>query len=117
MPDTPDYAYYQNVYQGSSIPLAEFPACMRDASSALERYKRIYTVTAPDASSEKMALCAMADAVYYFTAAQSGALTSSVSVGSVSCSRAQTQPDTSPAAQSRELYRCAGLYLDINRRA
>lgn len=113
----PDYAFYRTVYSGSSIPQDEFPACIRDASAALNRYKRIYTVTAPDENAEKLALCAMADAIYYFATAQSGGMAASVSVGSVSCSRAQTQPDTSPAAQSRELYRCAGLYLDINRRA
>ena len=112
----PDYAYYRTMYNGSSIPQDEFPACIRDAGAVLSRYKRIYTVVG-DENSEKMALCAMADAIYYFATAQSGGLASSVSVGSVSCSRAQTQPDTSPAAQSRELYRCAGLYLDINRRA
>ena len=113
----PDYAFYRTVYSGSSIPQDEFPACVRDAAATLNRYKRIYTVTAPDESAEKLALCAMADAIYYFATAQSGGLAASVSVGSVSCSRAQTQPDTSPTAQSRELYRCAGLYLDINRRA
>lgn len=113
----PDYAFYRAVYAGSSIPQEEFFACLRDAAAMLERYKRIYTVTAPDENSEKLALCAMADAIYCFVTVQSGGLTSSVSVGSVSCSRTQTQPDTSPAAQSRELYRCAGLYLDISRRA
>lgn len=112
----PDYAFYRTVYSGSSIPQDEFPACIRDAGAVLDRYKRIYTV-AGDENSEKMALCAMADAIYYFATVQSGGMASSVSVGSVSCSRTQTQPDTSPAAQSRELYRCAGLYLDINRRA
>lgn len=111
----PDYAFYQAIYRGSSIPLDEFPACIRDATAVLERYKRIYTVTAPNENSEKMALCAMADAIYYFATVQSGGLASSVSVGSVSCSRTQTQPDISPAAQSRELYRCAGLYLEIFR--
>lgn len=113
----PDYAFYRTVYSGSSIPQGEFSACIRDAAAVLDRYKRIYTVTAPNENSEKMALCAMADAIYYFATVQSGGLASSVSVGSVSCSRTQTQPDTSPAAQSRELYRCAGLYLEINRRA
>ena len=83
----------------------------------MEHYKhRIYRVTDTAENSEQMALCAMIDALYYFDWARTGGAAASVSVGSVSSSRAQgAQPDLSPAAQNRELYRCAQLYLDIYR--
>ena len=62
-----------------------------------------------------MAVCAMADALYYFeTAANGGAVTSS-SIGSVSSSQQAPEVDVSAKAQNRELYRCASLYLDIYR--
>lgn len=113
-----DYGFYAGTYGGSSIPAAAFDSYIRAADAHLERYRQIYTLSPRREDGEKMALCAMADALYYFDFVQNGGLAASVSVGSVSCSRAQTSlPDTSPAAQSRELYRCAGLYLDINRRA
>lgn len=113
-----DYGFYAGIYGGSSIPAAEFDGYIRAADAHLERYRQIYTLSPRREDGEKMALCAMADALYYFDFVQNGGLAASVSVGSVSCSRAQTSlPDTSPAAQSRELYRCAGLYLEINRRA
>lgn len=111
-----DYEYYKTGYGGDSVPEAEFQALARDAQAQLERYKRIYTVTATAENSEQMALCAMIDALYYFAAAGSGELAASVSVGSVSSSLGQgAQIDCSPKAQAAELYRCARLYLDIYR--
>lgn len=112
------YEFYQTEYGGSSVPETEFPTLARDAAAQLTRYKRIYQVHIPTAEPdpEQMALCAMVDALYYFQVAQSGGLASSVSVGSVSSSRAQSAvPDVSPAAQAAELYRCASLYLEIYR--
>lgn len=111
-----DFAFYRSVYGGDSVPEGEFWAYARDASAHLERYKRIYSVTATAENSEQMAMCAMIEALYYFDWVRSGGATTSVSVGSVSSSRAQVaQLDLSPAAQSRELFRCAQLYLDIYR--
>lgn len=113
-----DYEYYKTGYGGDSVPEAEFKALARDAQAQLERYKRIYTVTAPAGreNSEQMAMCAMIDALYFFQAAAGGGLAASVSVGSVSSSRGQgEQIDCSPKAQAAELYRCARLYLDIYR--
>lgn len=111
------FDFYREIYGGNSVPESEFTAYARDAAAILERYKRIYTVTTTGENSEQMALCAMADALYFFSCASNGELgAASVSVGSVSSSRAQgAQPDLSPAAQSRELYRCACLYLEIYR--
>ena len=113
-----EYEFYRDTYGGDSVPQDEFKAYARDASATLERFKRIYTVTPLAEDSEQMAMCAMVDTLYYFTVAQCGGFAASVSVGSVSTSKAQTALlDISPKAQSRELYRCACLYLDINRRA
>lgn len=106
-----DYAFYTSVYLGASIPQAEFPRLAKRASDQLDRYKRSYTVTAPETDSEDNALCAMADALYYFETVQN--TPQSASIGSVSSSRGAT--DVSPRAQAQELYRCAGLFLDIYR--
>ena len=109
-----DYTFYTDVYLGDSIPNSskEFMRLEKRAEAELARFKRIYTVTAPDKDAEDMALCAMADALYYFETATSGAASSSI--GSVSSSQSAAV-DVSPKAQGRELYRCAGLYLDIYR--
>lgn len=114
-----DYEFYASVYMGDSIPENEFPRLAKRAGEQLARYKRIYTVTAPEQNSEDMAICAMADALAYYEAAQSGTggPVSAASIGSVSVSYSGSANavDTSQAAQARELYRCAKLYLDIYR--
>lgn len=107
-----DYAFYTTVYLGGSIPEADFHRLAMRAGEQLARYKRIHTVTAPDPNSENMAICSMADALYYFETVQN--TPQSASIGSVSSSRGSTV-DVSPKAQAAELYRCAGLYLDIYR--
>lgn len=108
-----DYAFYTEIYMGGSIPAAEFPRIAGRASQQLERYKRIYAVTAPNANSEDMAVCAIADALYYFEMAAN--TPQSTSIGSVSSSRGTV--DISPKAQAAELYRCASMYLEIYRGA
>lgn len=112
-----NYDFYVSRYLGNSITdELEFLAFEARASDQLERYKRIYTVTAPTKDSEDMAICAMADALYFFDTAQSGGLVTSSSIGSVSTSYGTAgKVDVSPKAQERELYRCACLYLDIYR--
>lgn len=104
------YDFYRGRYMGDSIPESDFLRLSIRAEAQLERYKRIYTVTGSE-DAEEHAICAMADALYYFETAENS--TQSVSVGSVSCSKQQV--DVSPKAQARELYRCASLYLDIYR--
>lgn len=113
-----EYAFYKDSYLGGSIPEADFPRLAKRAEAQLQRYKRIYTVQAPEKNSEDMALCAMADALYYFECAQNGegGPVSSASIGSVSVSYGgMSGVDVSPKAQAKELYRCACLYLDIYR--
>lgn len=114
------FDFYLNDYHGGSITSEEWPAYERRAADQLGRYQRIYTVTAPGPDSEAMAVCAMAEALYSFDllANGEGGPVQSASIGSVSASyggtAAQTM-DISPKGQARELYRCAGLYLDIYR--
>lgn len=113
------FCFYVEVYKGVSISPEEWPLFEARATEQLARYKRIYTVTAPEENSEAMAVCAMADALAYFTAAQNGAggVVSSTSIGSISVSygSAQNAVDLSAKGQARELLRCAKMYLDIYR--
>ena len=85
------------------------------AAAQLGRYKRIYRVTAPKEDSEALAVCAMAEAIHFYEAAENGQLLARMQLGSLSQTSAAPVPDLSPAAKSRELYRCAGLYRDIQR--
>ena len=115
-----DYVFYTGNYLGGSIPKDEFPVFEKRAESQLDRYKRIYTVNAPKEDSEGMAICAIADALYYFDQAQNGCGSGSVasaSIGSVSVSYSGTSNtvDLSAKGQAAELYRCASLHLDIYR--
>lgn len=113
-----DYDFYTNTYGGSSLSYAEWELFGKRAAEKLAYYKRIYSVTALDDSAEGMAVCAMADALAYFTAAQNGesGAVSSASIGSVSVSyQGKEAVDLSPRGQERELLRCARLYLDIYR--
>lgn len=115
-----DYTFYTNTYLGDSIPEADFPRLAQRAGEQLARYKRLYEVTAPETDSEDMAVCAMADALFYFETAQNsaGGPVSSASIGSVSVSYSGASGgsmDLSAAGQAKELYRCASLYLDIYR--
>lgn len=111
---------YVGAYNGTAflnISSLEWAYFSSQAIAKLEHYKRIYTVTAPHEKAEKMAVCAMADALYYFANAQNGdGAVASASIGSVSVSYAgQSGVDLSPKAQERELFRCASQYLDIYR--
>ncbi len=113
-----DYGFYRGQYAGSAVTPEEWQQLASRAQSQLDKYKRQYSVVAPDKDSEAMAVCAMVDAMAYFVAAQNGTgAVASASIGSVSVSYgdAGSAVDVSPKAQERELYRCASLYLDIYR--
>ena len=116
----PDFLYYQTTYMGTIQDETEFLRCAARARDQLARYRRIYTVTAPNEDAEKMAICAMADAVAWYEGARdgTGGPVASVSVGSVSetySGGSGGSLDFSQAAQDREMYRRACLYLDIYR--
>lgn len=114
-----EYGFYTDTYKGVSITAGEWPLFEARAAEQLARYKRIYTVIAPEENSEAMAVCAMADSLAFFTAVQNGAggTVVSASIGSVSVSygNAVSAVDLSAKGQARELLRCAKLYLDIYR--
>ena len=114
----PDYAFYTTQYFGDSIPGDEFYRLAKRAEEQLNIYKRIYTVTAPGVDAEAMAICAMADALYFYETAQNGAggAVSSATIGSVKVSYAGVNTvDMSQGAQERGLYRAAKRYIDIYR--
>ena len=112
-----EYLFYTDTYHGGSIPESEWPAYEARAAEQLAQYKRLYTVSTPDENAESMAICSMADAIAYFTAAvNGGGQLASVSVGSVSAGYASANAvDVSQKGQARELYRCASTYLEIYR--
>ena len=56
-----------------------------------------------------------AETEHFYEAAENGQLVGGMQLGSLSQTSAAPAPDLSAAAKSRELYRCAGLYLDIRR--
>lgn len=115
-----EYEFYGSAYQGGSIPEDSWPLYESRAAAQLARYKRIYEVTAPGADAERMAVCAMAEAMYGFDliANGEGGPVQSASIGSVSTSYSSASGQTidiSPKGQAAELFRCACLYLDIYR--
>ena len=111
-----EFAFYRDVYGGDSVQEGEFRAYARDASAHLERYKRVYRVTDTAENSEQMALCAMIDAPVLFRLGAKRRCGSQRERW-----QREQQPGagraagSNPAAQNRELYRCAQLYLDIYR--
>ncbi len=113
-----DFNFYRDTYLGSSITECEWDVFAARAQDQLNKYKRIYTVTAPEENSEAMAVCAMAEVLAYFTAAQNGmGAVASASIGSVSVSygNSANAVDLSPKGQAKELYRCATQYLEFYR--
>ena len=113
-----EHAFYTGVYRGSSISWEAWPSLAQAAQAKLDQYKRRYKVVAPEENSEAMAVCAMAEALDYFMAAQNGTgAVQSASIGSVSVSYANgaNGVDLSPKGQEKELYRCACQYLEIYR--
>jgi len=120
----PDYDFYLNTYHGNAIRQDEWAEYSTRAGEQLARYKRMYTVTAPEdmPDGEERAVCAMAEAMYSFEllAGGEGGPVQSVSIGSVSVSyggAAAQSMDLSPRGQANELYRCARRYLDTYRGA
>ena len=110
-----DYDFYVTEYHGNRITQEEFPAAQARAADRLAHFKRLWTVTG-SAQDEAMAVCAMADALYFYDCAANGMLVQSAKVGSVSSTaHAGGAADVSAAAQKAELLRCARTYLSIYR--
>ena len=111
------YRFYRETYRGSGLSAEEFPQFLARAQDYLAGLKSRY-VTQGDETAEKMALCALADAMAYYDAArngQGGLRYASVGTVSVSGKGVYSAVDISPRAQERELYRRAGRYLQIYR--
>lgn len=111
------YQFYRERYGGTAIAEGDFPELWRRAQDQLNCYKRAYRVSG-DPEAEQMALCAMAEVMDYFLAAQNGQgglRYASVGTVSVSGKGIYTQVDISPKAQALELYRTASRYLTISR--
>lgn len=106
-----DYSFYREHFSGG-LTAEQWQVYGKRAAAQLERFKRIYAVDAPEADSEDMAVCAMAEALAWFTDAKGGAV-SSAAIGSVSVK--YTSPDISSKALEQELLRCAKVYLVIYR--
>lgn len=112
-----DYSFYITMYCGVAIPYEIWTSAEREASAILSKYKREYTVTAPDdsANAEDMAICAMAE-VIYDRAVKLSAVSSSASIGSVSTSySALPGVEYSEKQYARNVYNAAQQYLDIYR--
>ena len=107
-----DYEFYVSNYLGSTIPQKAFPAAADRAQEALQRLKGSYRVVAAGPEAEKMAICAMAEAVY---AARCRRGVTSASVGNVSVRYEDSR--SASKALWRELYEQASIYLDIYRGA
>ena len=112
-----EYSFYYHTYRGSIIRHDEWNLFEAKAAEQLARYKRTYTVSAPEDDAESMAICAMADALAYFEEMQNiaGGAVASAAIGSVSVSYTGVDVDCSPKGKAKELYRCASQYLDICR--
>ena len=110
-------AFYRDVYRGSSLTGEELPELLARSEDWLKSLERKYRVTGSE-NDRKMALCALAEAMSYFDAAQNGqGALRYASVGTVSISGKgiYNMLDISPAAQEKEMYRVAGRYLEIYR--
>lgn len=103
-----DYDFYVNTYLGSAIPETAFQGAIYSAERALQRFKRLYQVTA-SREGEKLALCAMAEVSYEAACHPKDVV--STSMGKVSVHYAQGEK----RRLERRLYEQALLYLDIYR--
>ena len=112
-----DFRFYRQVYGGTALEEEIFSEAAARAIDVLRGYERAYRVTGSEEEKAK-AICAMAEAIAYFDAAQNGeGGLRYAKVGSVSVSGKgiYSQVDISPKAQEQELYRAASLYLTIYR--
>lgn len=108
-----DYKFYEHVYLGNVIPEKAFPPAAAQAAAALDRLCRIYTVAPCGEETRKMAICAMAEAIYGANRRRAGV--TAASVGNMSV-RYESGEHAVKSLQ-RELYQKASIYLDIYRGA
>ncbi len=110
-------AFYREIYGGSSLTEEELPELMARAEDWLRGLERKYRVRGSE-KDRKLALCALAETLGYFDAAQNGkgALRyASVGTVSVSGKGIYAQLDIGPKAQEQEMYRVTQRYLEVYR--
>ena len=106
-----DYDFYVNSYLGSAIPENAFSGVAARAEAALNKMKRIYEIRAGGEMAEKLAICAMAEAIYQHMDRKQELLQAKMGEVSVRYS----DPGYEKKNLSRELYSRACVYLDIYR--
>lgn len=106
-----DYDFYVNSYLGSAIPETAFSGMAARAEQALLRFKRLYQVVPCGDASEKLALCAMAEALYAHSRINAGV--ASATVGGVSVR--YDDPAARRKLLEQEMFRQARVYLDFYR--
>jgi hypothetical protein len=110
--------FYKEVYGGRCLEGEQLQEFLLRAEEELAALERSYEVREAAPDGRRKAICAMAEALHYFDTAQNGTgglRYMSVGTVSVSGKGVYSAVDISPAAARRELYRCAGLYMDIYR--
>ncbi len=95
-----DYEFYVNDYLGSAIPEKAFSGVAAQARQWLQYLKNNYRVVSSGGEAEKLAMCAMAEALWH---RQSGNM---LFPGSKTGEK---------QSLGRELYQMASIYLDIYR--
>ena len=105
-----EFDFYVNAYLGSAIPETAFSGMAARAQAILQRFTQIYQIRTWGEDSEKMAVCAMAEALYE---RQRRRGIRSANVGNVSVQ--YVDEVFSDKALQRELYHRANIYLDIYR--
>ena len=93
-----DYEFYVNDYLGSAIPEKAFSGVAAQARQWLQYFKNSYRVTSSGRDAEKLAMCAIAEALWNH---RKGELTGH-SAGE-------------QKHLGRALYQAAAIYLDIYR--
>ena len=106
-----DFAFYTDAYFGSTIPEKAFLGMAQQAKAILVRFQRIYRVEVPGEDSLKMAICAMAEAIYAHAKRRGGVTAATVGETSVR----YESSDRADRQLRRELYEQASIYLDISR--
>lgn len=106
-----DFTFYTDVYMGELIPEKAFPGMALRAREYLQRLQRIYQVSVPGEDSLKMAVCAVAEAIFAHSKRRGGV--TAASVGQVSVR--YDLSDRADTVLQRQLYEKASIYLDICR--
>ena len=109
--------FYRDHYGGTALEVGEFPGFLARAEDQMAMYERMYRIYG-DGEARRMALCALAEAIAYFEAAQNGQgglRYASVGTVSVSGKGIYSQMDISPVAREQELLRCVKRYMTLYR--